>query len=267
MAQQVVLLGESEGVATITLNRPEARNALTPQMGGELANALQQVQDGSARCLVITGVGGAFCAGADIQDFQQVMDEGGQQAVADHLLALATRLHEEVILRIRRLPIPVIASVNGVAAGAGFSLALAADLRFASEDALMVMGYAGIGLTADGGSTYLLPRLIGHGRAMDLYLNNRVVDAKHAHDIGLVNQVTPADQLSDTVATAARRLARGATVAFGEVKALMNRAYEQEEFLQLEAEARKLADMGLTEDFREGITSFLEKRPPRFQGR
>ena len=196
------------------------------------------------------------------------MDEGGQQAVADHLLALASRLHEEVILRIRRLPIPVISSVNGVAAGAGFSLALASDLRIASEDALMVMGYAGIGLTADGGSTYLLPRLIGHGRAMDLYLNNRVVDAKHALDIGLVNQVTPADQLSDTVATAARRLARGATVAFGEVKALMNQGLRAGRARSSwKTEARKLADMGLTEDFREGITAFLEKRPPRFQGR
>lgn len=268
MAQQAVLLQEEEGVATITLNRPEARNALTPQMGGALTDALRQVQDaGSARCLVITGVGEAFCAGADIRDFQQVMDEGGQQAVSDHLLALATRLHEEVILRIRRLPIPVIASVNGVAAGAGFSLALAADLRIASEDALMVMGYAGIGLTADGGSTYLLPRLIGHGRAMDLYLNNRVVDAKNALEIGLVNQVTPTGQLSETVTTTARRLARGATLAFGEVKALMDQAHDQEEPAQLEAEARKLADMGLTEDFREGITAFLEKRPPRFQGR
>ena len=184
------MLQEAEGVATITLNRPEARNALTPQMGAALAEALQQVQDGDARCLVITGVGDAFCAGADIRDFQQVMEAGGQQAVSDHLRALATRLHEEVILRIRRLPIPVIASVNGVAAGAGFSLALSADLRIVSEDALMVMGYAGIGLTADGGSTYLLPRLIGHGRAMDLYLNNRVVDAHHALEIGLVNQVS-----------------------------------------------------------------------------
>ena len=267
MAQQAVLLQEAEGVATITLNRPEARNALTPQMGAALAEALQQVQDGDARCLVITGVGDAFCAGADIRDFQQVMEAGGQQAVSDHLRALATRLHEEVILRIRRLPIPVIASVNGVAAGAGFSLALSADLRIVSEDALMVMGYAGIGLTADGGSTYLLPRLIGHGRAMDLYLNNRVVDAHHALEIGLVNQVSPADQLTDAVATAARRLALGATLAFGGVKALMDQAHEQEEPVQLESEARKLGDMGLTEDFREGITAFLEKRPPRFQGR
>ncbi len=267
MAQQAVLLQEAEGVATITLHRPEARNALTPQMGGELAEALRRVQDGPARCLVITGVGEAFCAGADIRDFQKVMEEGGQQAVSDHLLALASRLHEEVIFRIRRLPIPVIASVNGVAAGAGFSLALSADLRIASEDALMVMGYSGIGLTADGGSTYLLPRLIGHGRAMDLYLNNRVVDARQALEIGLVNQVTPADQLADTVGTTARRLAQGATAAFGEVKALMDQAYQQEEPAQLEAEARKLADMGLTEDFREGITAFLAKRPPKFQGR
>jgi 2-(1,2-epoxy-1,2-dihydrophenyl)acetyl-CoA isomerase len=141
------------------------------------------------------------------------------------------------------------------------------DLRIASEDALMVMGYSGIGLTADGGSTYLLPRLIGHGRAMDLYLNNRVVDARQALEIGLVNQVTPADQLADTVGTTARRLAQGATVAFGEVKALMDQAYQAEEPAQLEAEARKLADMGLTEDFREGITAFLAKRPPKFQGR
>ena len=267
MTQQVVLLEEAEGVATITLNRPEARNALTPQMGGALADALRQVDESPARCLVITGVGEAFCSGADIRDFQQVMSEGGQQAVSEHLLALATRLHEEVILRIRQLSIPVIASVNGVAAGAGFSLALAADLRIASEDALMVMGYAGIGLTADGGSTYLLPRLVGHGRAMDLYLNNRVVDARYALDIGLVNQVTPAEQLADTVHAAALRLAQGATLAFGEVKALMDLAHEQEETVQLEAEAQKLADMGLTEDFREGITAFLEKRRPHFLGR
>ena len=267
MDSQAVVLQEKDGVATITLNRPEARNALTPQMGAELAEALQRVRGGTARCLVITGVGDAFCAGADIRDFQAVMEQEGQQAVSDHLLSLATRLHDEVILGIRGLPMPVIAAVNGVAAGAGFSLALAADLRLASADALMVMGYAGIGLTADGGSTYLLPRLVGHGRAMDLYLNNRVVDARHALEIGLVNQVVAAEQLGEAVTVAARRLAQGPTVAFGQVKALMNDAYTTEEAPQLQAEAQKLADMGLTHDFREGITAFLEKRPPRFQGR
>ena len=267
MAQQAVLFHMQEGVATITLNRPEARNALTPEMGADLAAALSQAESQQARCVVITGSGGAFCAGADIRDFQQVLDQGGPEAVSSHLLTLATRLHEEVILKIRRLAVPVIAALNGVAAGAGFSLALAADLRIASEDAQLVMGYAGIGLTADGGSTYLLPRLIGQGRAMEMYLNNSVVDAHQALAIGLVSQVVPPSQFDETVSSAAQRLARGPTVPYGRLKALMDAAWTQEASPQLEAEAQALADMGLTADFREGITAFLEKRSPRFQGK
>ena len=252
----------------VTLNRPEARNALTPSMIQDLSSALAAADsDPGVRCVVITGSGAAFCAGADVKDFQQVLKNSGRQGLSDQIGSLATLLHNDVILAIRRLPKPVIASVNGVAAGAGFSLALACDLRIAAEDARLVMAYAGIGATADGGSTYLLPRLIGQARTMELYLDNPVLDARRALELGLVSRIVPTGELAQQCMQWAQRLAQGPTVAYARMKELMDLSWSSSFASQLDSEARAIADVALTEDFSEGISAFVDKRKPKFQGR
>ena len=169
MEQQTVLLTVEGGVATITLNRPEVRNALSRQSLEELGGALDECASAEVRAVVVIGSGSAFCSGGDVGVFTGLMEQG-PQAMSSQLHSMADLLHGNAILKIRHLPKPVIASVNGVAAGAGFSLALACDLRIASQDARMLMGYSNIGGTADGGSTYFLPRLLGPSLAMELYM-------------------------------------------------------------------------------------------------
>ena len=267
MEQNKILFRRDGNVAVITFNRPEARNALTADMVNDLVAALINAEDGSVRCLVITGSGGAFCAGADVNEFIQTLAEAGPQGISKSLHARATHGHEQIILRIRNLAKPVIASVGGVAAGMGFSLALACDLRVASEDAQLVMAFSRIGLSADSGATYLLPRLVGQGRAMEMYLNNTVVDAHRALEMGLVSHVWPAVELEERTMMLAQRLAAGPTAAYARVKALIDSGWTSDLSRQLENEAQAIADMGITADFSEGISAFTEKRPPRFQGR
>ena len=170
------------------------------------------------------------------------------------------------MLKIRRLPKPVIGSINGVAAGGGFSLALACDLRIASEEARLVMAFARIGATADGGSTYLLPRIVGQARAMEIYLTNQVLTAQRALEMGLVNEVVPATELAQRTAELAQRLASGPTAAFARTKALMEAGWTSDLASQMKGEAEALANMGHTDDFREGVSAFVNKGTPQFQG-
>ena len=162
-----VLLEQKGPLAVIRLNRPEARNALSPQMVAELGQALASCRGVDIRAVLLTGTDGAFCAGADVRDFTAQLDTGGPEELSERLRELADALHRDVVMRIRRLDKPVVAAINGVAAGAGFSLALACDLRVASSDARFLLAYANIGCTADGGSTYMLPRIVGHRGAGD----------------------------------------------------------------------------------------------------
>ena len=252
-------------VATITLNRPEARNALSPQMLEEMDQALDKCRAGDVRAVVLTGNGGAFCSGADVRDFVRALGDGPQR-LSDHLRSLADRLHRSVVLRIRSLPKPVIASIQGVAAGGGFSMTLACDLRIASQDARLFMAYANIGATGDGGSTYFLPRLVGTGRAMEAYMMNQPISAPRALEMGLVNLVVPADELEQHTREVAQRLASGPTHAYGRMKALMDRAWDSDLASQLDEETRAISDAALTGDFQEGITAFVEKRAPKFRG-
>ena len=266
MNQQKLTFGKEGGVATITLNRPEARNALSPDMLEEFAGALGGCEGTEVRAVVITGSGGAFCSGADVRDFTQAL-ESGQQQLSSHVKSMADRVHRDLVLKIRRLPKPVIASVDGVAAGAGFSLALACDLRIASTDARFFLAYANIGATADGGSTYYLPRLLGPGLAMEVYLMNQPISAQRALEMGLVNRVAPPGELEKHTQEIAQRLASGPTTAYGRVKELMDRSWGSDLASQLDAEALAFGDNALTSDFQEGITAFIAKRAPRFQGR
>ena len=254
-------------MAIITLNRPEARNALSPDMVADLGQAIQSCRSADVRVVVIGGSGGAFCSGADVKEFVNQLDQGGPDSLSQHLRDLAGALHRDVILEIRRLQKPVIAKIDGVAAGAGFSLMLACDLRIASSNARFLMAYANIGATADGGSTYLLPRLVGAGKAMDIYLASQPLSAESALEMGLVSQVCPAEDLDRNALETAMRLAQGPTLAYGRVKALFDRSWEADLVSQLDAETEAISGIGQTSDFQEGIRAFADKRSPWFQGR
>jgi 2-(1,2-epoxy-1,2-dihydrophenyl)acetyl-CoA isomerase len=266
VASERVKLSTQATLAVITLDRPEARNALSPDMVADLGRALQHCQRPDVRAVLITGTGNAFCSGADVKDFVQVLEEEGPDALSEHLRRLANMLHQEIILPIRQLEKLVVAAVNGVAAGAGFSLALACDLRLASNNARFLMAYANIGATADGGSTYLLPRLVGLGKALEIYTASQPLSAEYANEIGLVNQVIPSANFERHSLEIATRLSQGPTAAYGNVKSLFNQSWDHTLEAHLKAEAETLSRMGLTRDFQEGIRAFTQKRPPWFQG-
>ena len=267
MDSELVKFSHQDHVGIITLNRPEARNALSPGMFAELCQAVNACQSSEVRAVVITGSGGSFCAGADVKDFVNRLESGGAEGIRQHLKDLADTFHRDVILRIRKLVKPVIASIEGVAAGGGLSLALACDLRLASDSARFLMAYANIGATADGGSTYLLPRLIGAGRAMEMYLADQPISAEQALQAGLVNRVFPAAELERSTLEFASRLAQGPTVAFGRVKAMFDSSWDASLSSQLDAETEAISSITMTADFQEGIKAFVEKRNPQFQGR
>ena len=267
MASEQVKLNRQDSLAVITLDRPESRNALSPDMVAELGQALQRCRRPDVRAVLITGTDNAFCAGADVKDLVQVLEEGGPEALSRHLRSLADLLHQRVILGIRRLEKPVVAGINGVAAGAGFSLALACDLRLASHNARFLMAYANIGAAADGGSTWMLPRLVGPGRALEIYTASQPISAEYALGLGLVNQVIPAETFERHSREIATRLAQGPTLAYGSVKALFDQSWDTNLEDQLNAETEAMARIALTRDFQEGIRAFAQKRQPWFQGR
>ena len=262
-----VLFERKGSLAVIRLNRPEARNALSPGMVSELGSAIGSCRAGDIRAVLLTGTDGAFCAGADVRDFAAQLESGGPEALSDHVRQLADSLHRDVVIAIRKLDKPVIAAVNGVAAGAGFSLALACDLRVASADARFLLAYANIGCTADGGSTFMLPRIVGQGRAMEIYLARQPIGAQYALELGLVSQVFEASHFDRHAMETADRLAQGPTQAYGRVKELFDSSWEADLATQLDAETDAIANIGLTGDFQEGIRAFSQKRQAWFQGR
>ena len=267
MDSELVKFSLQDNVGIITLNRPEALNALSPAMFSELGQAVLECQSADVRAVIITGSGNSFCAGADVKDFVNELEPHGPAGLKEHLRVLADTFHRDVVLAIRRLDKPVIASVNGIAAGGGFSLALACDVRIASDNARFLMAYAGIGATADGGSTYLLPRIVGSAKAMELYLSDQPATAQRALELGLVNQVFPAAELDSSVLELASRLAQGPTIAYGRVKAMFDSSWDASLATQLDSETDFISGITLTADFQEGIKAFTEKRRPRFQGR
>ena len=263
MAYETIRADVSEGLLTITLNRPDAYNAFTPTMGRELADALKDARrDAAVRAIVITGAGKAFCSGQDLKMVDELMPDGRAPALGE----LLRRHYNGLILAMRRLDKPILASVNGVAAGAGMSLALACDLRIASERASFVQAFVNIGLVPDCGSLYFLPRIVGLAKALELSLLGERIDAREALRLGLVTRVVLEDELPAATAELAGRLAAGAGRALGLTKRGLNRALETnlEDMLEQEALLQEIA--GRTDDFREGVTAFKEKRPARFSG-
>jgi 2-(1,2-epoxy-1,2-dihydrophenyl)acetyl-CoA isomerase len=248
-----------ESVAFLSLARPDAANTMNLEFGREFLAAAFAIQAApNVRAVLLTGQGKNFCFGGDLKG----MVASGADVRA-YLSELTTNLHAGMAL-LARLDAPVIAAVNGTAAGAGLGLVLAADLAIAARSAKFAPAYTGVGLTPDAGCTFLLPRAVGYKRAMELLLTNRVLDAQQALDWGLVNQVVEDETLAETAAALAARLAAGPAGAFGDVKRLLAEAEPGFE-AQLARESRSIASRGMTAEGREGIAAFLEKRAPRFQ--
>jgi 2-(1,2-epoxy-1,2-dihydrophenyl)acetyl-CoA isomerase len=262
MPYQHVLLERRDHVATITLNRPDAYNAFDLTLGREIFQAVLEVDDDAAvRAIVVTASGRAFCGGGDVKAFA-----GGLDRIGALIKELTTYLHG-AISRLCRSDKPVITAVNGMVAGGGVGLALAGDLVLASESMRLTMAYSQIAATPDGGSTYLLTRLVGLRRAMELYLTNRVVTAQEALAWGLVTRVVPDADLAKTAQEMARTLAQGPTKAYGGAKRLFQHATWESLETQMELEAQAIAAAGRTEDFRNGVTAFANKQKPVFTGR
>ena len=253
-----VEISRDGAVLTITLNRPESYNAFTSSMHAALAQALQQAVGDEIRAVVVTGAGRGFCAGQDLTEFRELDHEVGEHLEASY--------HPNM-RAIRALEKPVIASVNGAAAGAGISLACACDYRIAADSAAFVPGFIGIGLVPDSGSSHFVARLLGPARAFTWMTSNRKLTAAEAHSWGLVDEVVEADRLAARTAEVAAKYAAAPTRGIGLTKRLFDHAATAtlDEQLALEAELQTAA--AKTEDFREGVAAFLEKRPSRFAGR
>ncbi len=261
MEYETLLFDLLDNVATITLNRPQAANALNAGLARDLAKAALRCDvDPAVRAVVITGAGEIFCAGGDLKEFAAQGDE-----LHVHLLDVVADLHTAVS-RLRRMGPPVIAAVNGVAAGAGMSLACACDIILAAESARFTMAYTRIGLTPDGSSTYFLPRIVGIKRALEHTLTNRVLSTQEAVDWGIVARAVPNDQLAAEAHDLAAQLAAGPTTALGVAKRLLQDGWTETLETQMEIEGRAIANTARTADAREGIAAFLQKRPPNFKG-
>jgi 2-(1,2-epoxy-1,2-dihydrophenyl)acetyl-CoA isomerase len=254
------------GVATLTLNRPEVLNAVNAELAKDLFTAATSVEtDSEVRCVVIRGAGGHFMAGGDLKSFSGELPKKPEER--RRFFEIFVHQIHPAIQSIRRIPKPVVASVEGAAAGFGMSLMLACDLAIAAEDSFYTMAYCNIGTNPDGSSTYFLPRIVGLRKAMELSLLGERFDAATAHSLGIVNRVVPTGELSIETEKLAVRLAKGPTHAYANTKRLLNLSLQSSLDAQLQAEAVHFADCAATADFVEGISAFLEKRNPTFQGK
>jgi len=261
--EPVLQITDDGGVRTLTLNRPAAYNSLTIELKDQLLAALHAAAaDPSVRAVVLTGAGKAFCAGQDLKEHVALLAAGDPaplRTVDEH--------YNPITLAIARMPKPVIAAVNGMAAGAGASFAYAADLRIAGRSAKFLMAFANIGLSADSGGSWTLPRLIGYGRAMEMMLLATPVDAERALAIGMVNQVVPDEEVVKTAHELAGRMAAGPTTAYARIKAAMLVAAGTDLDGALAEESAGQAAAGATQDHKAAVEAFVAKQSPTFIGR
>jgi 2-(1,2-epoxy-1,2-dihydrophenyl)acetyl-CoA isomerase len=249
-----------ERVARITLNRPEAGNALNLELATALRKAAEGLRGSNVGAVILTGAGKAFCVGGDLRYMHDA------EEVGDAVLRLASQFHGALIA-LAALDAPVIAAVRGAAAGGGMSLAMACDLVLAAESARFTMAYTAIGFSPDGGSSWTLPRLVGRRRAAELMLLNERLDAAAARELGLVTRVVADDALDAEAASLARRMADGPARAHGAAKRLLRESATRGFAEQMAEEARTIAALAAAPDGREGVAAFLEKRAPRFGAR
>jgi 2-(1,2-epoxy-1,2-dihydrophenyl)acetyl-CoA isomerase len=261
MAYTSIRYQADDGIATVALNRPDALNSMTEAMKRELLDAMKVAErDASVRAILLTGEGRGFCAG-------EALDEELVKLAEPPLDRTLKEFYHPVIEKMRGMDKPIVAAVNGVCAGAGVSLALAADLRIASDKASFVMAFVKIGLVPDAGGTFFLPRLVGTGKAFEMCMTGDKVDAAEAERIGLVNRVVAHDKLGEESRALAGKLAKLPTRAIGLMKRALNRSLRVPLEDQLAYEADLQAIAARTDDFHEGVRAFLEKRPATFQGK
>ena len=258
-----------EEVAILTMNRPRRRNALTSAMVGALRETLLQVErDPDVRCIVLTGAGGAFCAGGDVKGMAESESPRGRSYTLDDMIQLQRLDQRGTAGKLYEMPKPTIAMLPGAAAGAGLSLALACDLRIASESAVFTTAFANVGFSGDYGGTFFMSQLIGSARTRELYLLPERIDAAAACDIGLVNRVVAAEALERETLQIATRLAHGPSIAYRYMKENINRALSGGSMAEcLDLEATHHVHTALTEDHRNAAQAFVEKRKPEFKGR
>jgi 2-(1,2-epoxy-1,2-dihydrophenyl)acetyl-CoA isomerase len=261
-AAPVVLEAREGSIVTLTMNRPDRLNALNNDMASALNDALTNLAaDLSIHVVILTGAGRAFCAGGDLAMIGQGRERGDANELAPVL-----RSGMQAVLKMRTMPQPVIAAVNGAAAGAGMNLALAADIRFAVEEAVFGQNFAKVGLFPDYGGTFFLPQLVGPAIAAEMFYTGDMIDAKTAHRLGMVNHVVPSDQLDLQVRALARKIAEGPQVAIRAVKHSLFAREKNALMEALEREVEHQLKCFHSKDCREGIRAFLEKRAPKFQG-
>ena len=252
-------------VGTLTLNRPDALNAMSPQLIGELQIAAAWLADRARiRALIVTGSGRAFCAGGDVNWFKRGVEDP-EADLPSEVRRGAEALHQAIV-DFRRVPYPVIAAINGPAAGAGMSLALSCDIRIASERAFLAIAYGRIGASPDGGMTYFLPRVVGPAKALELALNDPNLDARGALEAGLVNEVVPAEELMSRAREKAEKLARMAPHYVRMAKKLLHESIEHSLTDHLQLERHGIADSMATHDLRRGVTAFFAGEEPEFEG-
>ena len=258
MSYETIHLSVQGNLAVVTLNRPDVMNALTTQMRTEMLDAISTAQT-SARALVFTGEGRAFCSGQDLEDAAAAGDVDMERILRDE--------YEPLLNAIYDCPIPTIAAVNGAAAGAGANLALAADIVIATESAVFLQAFTRIGLIPDAGGTYWLPRQIGFAKAMGAAMFADAITARQASEWGMIYETVPDDEFAAHWQARALTLANGPTVAYRNIKTALRASYDNGLGEQLALEARLQGECGRTQDFKEGVQAFLEKRPAAFQGR
>jgi 2-(1,2-epoxy-1,2-dihydrophenyl)acetyl-CoA isomerase len=260
---ETVRLDMADGVATLTLSRPDRLNSFTVQMHGEVQDALARVRDDeSMRCLVLTGAGRGFCAGQDLGD--RAVDPGA--ALVD-LGESIEHYYKPLVIALRQLPMPTLAAVNGVAAGAGANIALACDLVFAARSASFIQSFSKIGLVPDCGGTWWLPRLLGPARAMGLALTAEKLSAELAEQWGLIWKCVDDDALMPTVTSLAKQLAAGPTLGYVRTRQAMEAGESLTLAASLDLERDFQRELGHSADYREGVAAFMAKRMPQFRGR
>jgi len=261
MEYSTILFEVQEGVAQITLNRPEALNSINLDIARDLMYAILRCdEDPAIRAVVINGAGTLFSAGGDLKTFS------AQKKNLPHYVKEASTYFHAAISRMTRMDPPVIAAVHGYAMGAGMSLAIACDMVIAAETARFMLAYTRVGLTPDGSATYFLPRAVGLKRALDLALTNRMFSAREALELGMVTRVVLEEDLLSEARAIATQLAAGPTRTYGASKRLLYNGWNETLETQMEQESQSIANIARTKDVHEGINAFLEKRPPKFKG-
>ena len=259
MAYETIEFKLEAGVARLTLTRPDRLNSFTVQMHEEVADALGQL--GEARCLVLTGAGRGFCAGQDLND--RAVAPGQSVDLGESV----EQRYNPLIRKLVALPMPVIARVNGVAAGAGANIALACDIVIAARSAKFIQSFAAIGLIPDSGGTWVLPRLVGQARALGLALTGEALPAEKAEQWGLIWKAVNDEKLDAEVDALAQRFAAGPTRGLARIKTMIRESWGQSLDSELDRQRDAMRELGFSDDYREGVAAFMEKRPPNFTGR